>query len=382
MVTISHQSTVDEHHHHHESEPNQNDRVAVLLMGYGEVESYKDFANYNEQALNLLTAKFAPVPTWIYPAIAKLLAIFDLHEWSHQHNNFISPHNAIFEEQRAGIEKELQATWGNKVKVFKAFNFCAPHLPEQVLAEIKEQGFDKILIYPLLVVDSIFTSGIAVEQVNKALANQAEGDSHWLKNSRYIPSFFNKPEYINLMAQMVEEKIEAELAQGHLASQIGIILMNHGCPHKAKGFTSGIDESQAMYELVREKLIDKYPLISVGWLNHDTPLIEWTQPNVKLAAQNLMELGATSLVMMPIGFATENHETLLDVDHIIHQLQHKHSDVTFIRMPCVNDRPEFMHMAAEWANPQIEALLEESGMTVNPQLAKTQAAHAHSHHHH
>jgi ferrochelatase len=33
--------------------PASNDRVAVLLMGYGEVESYDDFANYNEQALNL-----------------------------------------------------------------------------------------------------------------------------------------------------------------------------------------------------------------------------------------------------------------------------------------------------------------------------------------
>jgi ferrochelatase len=382
VVTISQSSTAHEHHHHHESEHNPSNRVAVLLMGYGEVESYEDFANYNEQALNLLTAKFAPVPTWIYPAIAKLLAIFDLHEWSHQHDNFISPHNKIFEEQRAGIEKELQHTWGDKVKVFKAFNFCAPHLPEQVLAEIKEQGFEKILIYPLLVVDSIFTSGIAVEQVNKALAQQADGDSHWLKSSRYIPSFFNKPGYINLMAQMVEEKIEAELAQGHLASQIGIILMNHGCPHKAKGFTSGIDESQAMYELVREKLIDKYPLISVGWLNHDTPLIEWTQPNVKLAAQNLLGLGASAIVMMPIGFATENHETLLDVDHIIHSLQHKHKDVAFIQMPCANSRPEFMEMAAEWANPQIEALLEESGHAVNPQLAKAQATHSHHHHHH
>jgi protoporphyrin/coproporphyrin ferrochelatase len=382
VVTISHQSssTIQEHHHHHDSEASKSNRVAVLLMGYGEVESYEDFANYNEQALNLLTAKFAPVPTWIYPAIAKLLAIFDLHEWSHQHNNFISPHNAIFEAQRAGIEKELQTNWGDKVKVFKAFNFCAPHLPEQVLAEIKAQGFDKILIYPLLVVDSIFTSGIAVEQVNKALAKQAEGESHWLKNTRYIPSFFNKPDYIKLLANMVEEKIGEELASGHLASQIGIILMNHGCPHKAKGFTSGIAESQALYELVREELIDKYPLISVGWLNHDTPLIEWTQPNVKLAAQNLMELGATSVIMMPIGFATENHETLLDVDHIIHHLQHKHSDVTFIRMPCVNDRPEFLQMAAEWAKPQIAALLEESGVTVNPQLAKAQAVHHHHHH--
>ncbi len=127
------------------SQGSPSERVAVLLMGYGEVESYEDFANYNEQALNLLTAKFAPVPTWIYPPLAKLLAVFDLHEWSHQHNHFISPHNAIFEQQRAGIEQHLQAQWGDRVQVFKAFNFCAPFLPEQVLTEIKAQGFSKIL---------------------------------------------------------------------------------------------------------------------------------------------------------------------------------------------------------------------------------------------
>ncbi|MCG8364755.1 MAG: ferrochelatase, partial [Pseudanabaenales cyanobacterium] len=297
--------------------PNRPDRVAVLLMGYGEVESYEDFANYNEQALNLLTAKFAPVPSWIYPALARLLAVFDLHEWSHQHGNFISPHNAIFEQQRAGIEHNLQAKWGDRVKVFKAFNFCAPFLPEQVLAEIKSQGFDKILIYPLLVVDSIFTSGIAVEQVNNALTKLADGKEHWLKGTRYIPSFYNEPAYIDLLVRLVEAKIVQDLATAHLPSQIAIVLMNHGCPHKAKGFTSGIDESQALYEQVREKLIHRYSLISVGWLNHDTPLIEWTQPNAALAAQNLIALGATAVIFMPIGFATENHETLLDVEHII-----------------------------------------------------------------
>ncbi|HAX80486.1 MAG TPA: ferrochelatase [Cyanobacteria bacterium UBA11372] len=363
-------------HHHHQAD--SQERVAVLLMGYGEVESYEDFANYNEQALHLLTAKFAPVPTWIYPPLARILAMFDLHEWGHQHGNFISPHNAIFEQQRAGIEKHLQEKWGERVQVFKAFNFCAPFLPKQVLAEIKSQGFDKLLIYPLLVVDSIFTSGIAVEQVNKALANLTDGDSHWVKGQRYIPSFYNEPDYIDLMARLVEEKIAAELAQAYLPSQIGIVLMNHGCPHKAKGFTSGIDESQAMYELVREKLIHRYPLISIGWLNHDTPLIEWTQPNVNQAASNLIELGAKAILFMPIGFATENHETLLDVHHIIHALERKHSDINYVQMPCVNDHPDFLKMAAEWANPQIEALLGEESLAVNPHLA----THAHHHHHH
>lgn len=352
-------------------------------MGYGEVESYEDFANYNEQALNLLTAKFAPVPTWIYPPLAKILAMFDRHEWGHQHGQFISPHNAIFEQQRAGIEKHLQQKWGDRIQVFKAFNFCAPFLPEQVLAEIKAQGFDKLLIYPLLVVDSIFTSGIAVEQVNQALA-QSDETEHWAKAQRYIPSFYNEPAYIDLLAHLVEEKIAIDLA-AFLPSQIGIVLMNHGCPHKAKGFTSGITESQALYDRVREKLINRYPLISVGWLNHDTPLIDWTQPNAELAAKNLIELGAKAIVFMPIGFATENHETLLDVDHIIHGLQHKYSHVSYVQMACVNDNPDFLEMAAQWADPQIAALLSEQAIpvadssTVNPYLA---GLHSHQHHHH
>ncbi len=369
-----------------EGQLRSGDRVAVLLMGYGEVESYEDFADYNEQALNLLTAKFAPVPTWIYPPLARILAIFDLHEWDHQHGHFISPHNAIFEQQRAGIEQHLQEKWGASVQVFKAFNFCAPFLPEQVLAEIKTQGFDKLLIYPLLVVDSIFTSGIAVEQVNKALAKLADGTEHWVKGLRYIPSFYNEPAYIDLMADLVEEKIAADLAVAHLPSQTGIVLMNHGCPHKAKGFTSGIEESQALYDRVRERLIHRYPLISVGWLNHDTPLIEWTQPDAKQAAKNLIELGATAIVFMPIGFATENHETLLDVDHIMHALRRKRPDVTYVQMACVNDHPGFLKMVAEWAEPQITALLSEQALAVNPALASVQAqtyhTHDHSHDHH
>ena len=358
------------------------DRVAVLLMGYGEVESYEDFANYNEQALNLLTAKFAPVPTWIYPPLAKLLAAFDLHEWSHQHDHFISPHNAIFERQRVGVEQHLQERWGDRVKVFKAFNFCAPFLPEQVLTEVKAQGFDKILIYPLLVVDSIFTSGIAVEQVNKALTLLSDGSEHWVKGTRYIPSFYNEPEYIDLMARLVEDKIKTDLAVAHLPSQTGIVLMNHGCPHKAKGFTSGIDESQALYDRVREKLIYRYPMTSVGWLNHQTPLIEWTQPNAELAAKNLIDLGVTALVFMPIGFATENHETLLDVDHIIHGLRRKHPEVTYVQMECVNDHPEFLKMVADWADPQLEALFAEQALAVNPSLVRSHEHHDHHNHSH
>jgi len=235
-------------------------------------------------------------------------------------------------------------------------------------------------------VDSIFTSGIAIEQVNKALDRLNQDPEPWLKGMRYIPSFYNQPAYIDLMAEMVETEIASELGDKYLPSEIGIVLMNHGCPHEAKGFVSGIDESQALYELVRNKLINRYPLISVGWLNHQTPLIKWTQPNAELAALNLIQLGAKAIVFMPIGFATENHETLLDVHHIIHAIERRFSQVSFIQMSCVNEHPSFLKMAAEWANPQIEALLSESALSesaIGPiHHHSSSHSHHHSHHHH
>jgi ferrochelatase len=228
-----------------------------------------------------------------------------------------------------------------------------------------------------------------VEQVNKALSRMNDDNSeYWLRGLRYIPSFYNQPAYIDLMARLVEENIAKYLSSTHLPSQIGIVLMNHGCPHEAKGFTSGIDESQALYESVRERLIYRYPLISVGWLNHQTPLIKWTQPNAELAARNMIELGASAIVFMPIGFATENHETLLDVEHIIGSVRRKYPNITYVQMPCVNDHPDFCQMVASWADGQIEELLSEQALSVNRNQAlfvhhydHNHKGHDHHHHH-
>jgi len=74
-----------------------------------------------------------------------------------------------------------------------------PFLPEQVLAEIKAQGFDKLLIYPLLVVDSII--GIAVEQVNKALTQLADDTEHWVKGQRYIPPFTTTHQFVGSLGR-------------------------------------------------------------------------------------------------------------------------------------------------------------------------------------
>ena len=90
---------------------------------------------------------------------------------------------------------------------------------------------------------------------------------------------------INLIAKIVEDQIVESLSKKCPYFQIGMILINHGCPPKTKKFTSRIYESKASYELARERLVNRDSLISVGWLNYQTPMIKWTQLNADLATK-------------------------------------------------------------------------------------------------
>jgi ferrochelatase len=341
--------------------PPASNKVAVLLAGYGGVKNYSQFIQYNKRATHYIAAKFAPIPRWTYSIAARLLSLRDWFKWGYKHHDFTSPQNEIFEKQRLEIEKQLQEYWGENLQVFKGFYFCEPFLSD-VLSQIKEAGYRQLIIYPLLVVNSVFTSKIAVQQVNQTLDSLTDKSEKWLDGLRYLPSFHNQSEYINLIAQQVEEKIENELLEILSPSQIGIILETHGGPEKSLGLDTGVKDGQELFELVQGKLIHKYPLISVGWINHDTPFVPWTKPNLEEAARNLIELGAKAIIFKPIGWATENYETILEVEEAIISLKQKYSDITHIQTKCVNDSPEFVKMAAAWVNPHLEALLTSSGV--------------------
>ncbi len=88
-------------------------------------------------------------------------------------------------------------------------------------------------------------------------------------------------------------------------------------------------------------------------MNHPTPGA-WTSPSIDLAAENLLTMGARALVFVPVGFVTENHETLLDVGYVIQRLSGR---AEMLHLECLNDDPEFLEMAAAWIAPLVEELL-------------------------
>jgi protoporphyrin/coproporphyrin ferrochelatase len=332
--------------HRHPRE--DGERVAVMLCGYGEVEDNDDLTEYNRKSIDLLVSKSIRFPARIVPFMSRRLAKRARAEYQRA-NDFISPHNAIFERQRAGIAAALHETYGERVETFTAFNFCEGYLPEDVLPVIRDSGFERLVIYPFLVVDSVYTGGLSLEQVNKALGD----DGAWPREVRYLPSFYDRPEYHERLAEHIRDGVRP-LRERYASSQIGIVLLNHGCPYKAKGFETGIKESRALYYHVRERLVHEYPTISVGWMNHPTPG-RWTQPDMVQAARNLITTGARAIAYVPIGFVTDNHETILDVGYAVDELKREHAAIETLRLPSLNDDPALLEMAARWIEPLIDS---------------------------
>jgi len=322
------------------------EKVAVLLCGYGEVDEYDEFADYNERSFRLLVSKSIKFPDFSIPFLSRRLERQQRKEW-HAANHYHSPHNDIFERQREGIERALQAQYGDDVAVFKAFNFVPPWLPEQVLAEVRSQGFEKIVVYPWLVVDSVFTSGLALEQINEALA----ADPSWVKDMRYLPSFWERDDFQQRLVDQIEEGI-APLRERFAPSQIGVMLCLHGCPLESKGYETGVRDSEALYYALQERLIHRYPLMTPAWMNHPVPG-KWTTPDVDQAAKNLTTLGAKALVFVPIGFVTENHETQLDIGYTIDKVR---DQAECVHLPTLNEDPDLLKMGADWIKPLIDDL--------------------------
>ncbi|PZV18807.1 MAG: ferrochelatase [Pseudanabaena sp.] len=340
------------------TETTQRDRVAVLLAGYGEVESFRELSLYNQAATKYIASQFLPIPKWLYPIAGKLLALQDLYSFGFKHHHFISLENEIFEKQRLGLAEQLEYRWGDSVQVFKGFYFCQPFL-QDVVTDIIEQGFQNLLIYPLLVVDSAFTGKIAVEQVNEVIAKIApENDPNHsiFKSIRYIPAFATEAAYIDLMVHQTRETLNQSPSH-FFESRIGIVLTVHGGPEQAQGLLTGVIDGQELYDRVQAQLQHQYPLISIGWVNHDMPFIKWSQPDLKQAAKSLITAGAQTIIFKPLGWVTDNYETILEVNDAIESLQRQYPTITYTKLGCVNQDPDFLKILAAWANPQIEAML-------------------------
>ncbi|MCV6591716.1 MAG: ferrochelatase, partial [Silicimonas sp.] len=109
-----------------------------------------------------------------------------------------SPLMTITKAQVAKMKTTMQARFGDQVMVDFCMRYGNPSTPSKV-RKMVEAGCDKILFFPLYPQYAGATTATANDQFFRAL--EAE---KWQPASRTVPPYFDRPSYIEALAQSVE----------------------------------------------------------------------------------------------------------------------------------------------------------------------------------
>ena len=116
--------------------------------------------------------------------------------WNHEAGE--SPLMTITKAQTAKIRETLEARYGDDIVVDFCMRYGNPSTRSKVAA-LTEQGCRNILFFPLYPQYAGATTATANDAFFRALLGEK-----WQPNVRSVPSYFDRPSYIDARAQSVE----------------------------------------------------------------------------------------------------------------------------------------------------------------------------------
>ncbi|MBN1476359.1 ferrochelatase, partial [Candidatus Sumerlaeota bacterium] len=146
-------------------ETSHRERVLTLALTYGEPPEarFGPQFRYSLSILRRLTRRVAPIPRPILPLIALLRGRTRVKTWRKE--NFSSPLERITEEQARSLAAVLrQRDPSREYDVRVVYEFRPPLLPE-VLDGLGANPPDRLLLMPMYLPDSDFTTGISRDDV-------------------------------------------------------------------------------------------------------------------------------------------------------------------------------------------------------------------------
>ncbi len=316
--------------------PIRPSKIGVLLVNLGtpEATSYWPMRRYLKQflsdprvievnrvvwwlILNLIILTFRPFKSGhAYEQI-----------WNKTHNE--SPLKTITRAQAEGVAKAL----GEAVHVDWAMNYGLPPVSERLQA-MREQGCDRILIYPLYPQYSAATTASVMDNVGKAMAK-----IRWQPTIRVVPPYFAETAYIDAVANSLQEHLKS------LPWKPDRILMAfHGLPREYldKGDPYHC-HCQKTARLVRNKLGLSADQMSVVFQSRFGKA-EWLRPYAQQTVEELPTEGVKNLLIISPGFAADCVETLEELSIGLKETFEEKGGENFAVVPCLNASPGSLRM--------------------------------------
>lgn len=247
---------------------------------------------------------------------------------------------------------------------------------DEVLQEIRRDGIEELVILPLYPQYSISTTGSSL----KAIREVFEQAAYYWKNQQkvlhtVIPSWYNRPGYLNVMAKLIKEKYDQFTPEQRAKEPIHILFSAHGVPESyiqaGDPYKQHIEEC---VELISNNFKDKYLSsdskqrvhIHLSFQSRVGP-VPWLRPYTE---EMLTYLGQTrqvkNLIVIPISFVSEHIETLEEIDMEYQEIAHSMGITNWKRVPTVNMDPHFI----EDLSKMVEDSLNQRIFTVDEVLDK------------
>lgn len=316
-------------------------RVEVLCLTYGEPpeNTWWVQTRYSLSILNRLTRRVAPLPLWLTPIIAAKRGRFRAK--SFRAEKWSSPLEEISEQQVAALQKQLtKADPEHDYHVRLVLEFRPPYIWDH-LRELQKNPPDEIVILPLYVADSDFTSGISRTDLEKYHAQT--GGRHGLPGPRYVEGFGFDSRSGDVIARYIEEQCERAGWTEAKCQDSVLILGAHGTLIRPPlGINSGARETRYLFGMIRNRLRRRFRSIRIGWLNHVLGGV-WTFPAVTETARESQESGIRKVVYLPFGFLADNGETQLEGKAQLGEFQWE----DMLYLPCPNDNTALIQLLAQ-----------------------------------
>ncbi len=248
---------------------------------------------------------------------------------------------------RAQTEK-IRASMGqsDKFMVDWAMRYGKPAIGEK-LKELKAQGCDRIVLFPLYPQYSAATTATALDKAYDTLATL-----RWQPAIRTVPPYYDHPAYIDAIAGSLKNAMAALTWKPDR-----ILIAFHGLPREYldKGDPYHC-HCQKTARLVREKLglsADFAPLVFQSRFGR----AEWLKPYAKEMVETLPSQGVKNLLMISPGFAADCVETLEELAIGLQETFHHSGGNNFAVVPCLNDSDASIAMLAQLARNELSGWL-------------------------
>ncbi len=237
-----------------------------------------------------------------------------------------TPLNEIARQQAAVIQFIL-GEHGVAAVVVPGMRYWHPYIEEAVrrLASEKVARVVALSMYPHY---SRATTGSCMAELRRALQRH-------LPNAALgtVADWPQLPQYVDFLA----ERLTRYMARLSAASQsrTAVLFSAHGVPvrliEKGDPYLAHVEET---FRLVGAKLPPGLR-ITLGWQSAFGPA-QWLKPDSKSVVTQLAEEGVERLVVVPLGFAAENIETLWDIEIDLKSWAEAHGIQHFTRISCPN----------------------------------------------